>query len=267
MQIKAITYNIHKGFSTGNQRFVLARMRELLEREHADIVFLQEVHGATRRYRSKLGDFPDVPHFEYLADKLWPHYAYGKNAIYRKGHHGNAILSKYPFEFWENIDVSSQRRASRSILHGIVRLPGHLPPLHTICVHMGLFEAERSRQLDTLIERIESHVPHDEPLLIGGDFNDWKTRAGRHFEEDLDVRELFTELVGSHARTYPIWRPLLKMDRIYYRGLAPLSCSCLDDGPWRKLSDHAALGGVFSISAESGGSAWSRAETAGDCAG
>jgi endonuclease/exonuclease/phosphatase family metal-dependent hydrolase len=246
MELKVLTYNIHKGFTSGNQRFVLSQMRDILEQEHADIVFLQEVHGHTLRYRKKLGEFPDIPHFEYLADKLWPHYAYGKNAIYKKGHHGNAILSKYPFSFWENIDVSNHRLASRSILHGVIELPGK-PPLHTLCVHMGLFQAERARQLDTLIQRIESHVPHDEPMLIAGDFNDWKKRAEAHFEEDLDVKELFAELTGRHAVTFPVWFPLLAMDRIYYRGMRPLSCACLDSGPWRKLSDHAALSGTYAL--------------------
>ncbi len=34
--------------------------------------------------------------FAFLADEIWPHFAYGKNAIYSAGHHGNAILSKHP---------------------------------------------------------------------------------------------------------------------------------------------------------------------------
>ena len=247
MEIKVLTYNIHKGFTTGNYRFVLEQIRQLLHEEEADIVFLQEVHGQTMRYKRKRRDFPDVPHFEYLADTLWPHYAYGKNAIYKKGHHGNAILSRFPFKFWENIDISNHRLASRSILHGIVELPGKELPLHTLCVHFGLFKMERRRQLDALIDRIENHVPHNEPLLIAGDFNDWKREAEEHFEEDLEVKELFAEIRGRHARTFPVWLPLLSMDRIYYRGITPVSCACLDSGPWRTLSDHAALTGVYQV--------------------
>jgi endonuclease/exonuclease/phosphatase family metal-dependent hydrolase len=245
--LKIITYNIHKGFNAGNQRFMLGRMRELLEAECADIVFLQEIHGETRRYKRKRAEFPDIPQFEYLADTLWPHYAYGKNAIYRKGHHGNAILSKYPFRYWENISVSTNPYASRSILHGVIDIPGKAQPLHTLCVHMGLREATRRRQLDVLIQRIEDHVPHEEPMLIAGDFNDWRSNAEHHFEEDLDVRELFVELTGRHARTFPAWFPLLPMDRIYYRGVEPAECACLSSGPWRNLSDHAALTGTYRI--------------------
>ena len=247
MELKILTYNIHKGFTTGNYRFVLDQVRRLLHEEEADIVFLQEVHGKTQRYKRKRRDFPDVPHFEYLADDLWPHYAYGKNAIYRKGHHGNAILSRYPFRFWENIDISNHRLASRSILHGIVELPGQEMPLHTLCVHFGLFKMERQRQLDTLIERIETHVPHNEPLVIAGDFNDWKREAEKHFEEDLDVKELFAEITGRHARTFPAWLPVLSMDRIYYRGITPVNCARLDRGAWRILSDHAALTGTYNL--------------------
>lgn len=244
-RIKVLTYNIHKGFTPGNTRFVLESIRDLLEKEHPDLVFLQEIHGSTQRYRRKLGDFPDVPHFEYLADRLWPHYAYGKNAIYKKGHHGNAILSKYPFKFWENINVSTNVFASRSILHGVIELPGKDVPLHTLCVHLGLKESDRRRQLDVLIKRIESHIPRNEPLVIAGDFNDWKARAEQHFEDDLQVRELFVEMTGDHAKTFPVWMPMLPMDRIYYRGMAPEDCYRLSKGPWRTLSDHAALCGIY----------------------
>ena len=245
--LKVLTYNIHKGFCTGNRRFVLDQMRELLEIVDADIVFLQEVHGHTLRYKRKRGSFPDTPHFEYLAEQLWPHFAYGKNAIYKKGHHGNAILSKYPFDFVENINVARSRLASRSILHGVVKVPHLEKNLHTLCIHLGLFESERMEQIEVLIDRIDSHVPHDEPLIIAGDFNDWRGKTEAMLAEQLETRELFMELTGHHARSFPIWFPLLPMDRIYYRGLQPSVGRCLSKGPWRNLSDHAALLGVFEI--------------------
>ena len=41
-RIKILTYNIHKGFSAGNRRFVLHQMKSLLRSVDADVVFLQE---------------------------------------------------------------------------------------------------------------------------------------------------------------------------------------------------------------------------------
>jgi endonuclease/exonuclease/phosphatase family metal-dependent hydrolase len=46
---------------------------------------------------------------------------------------------------------------------------------------------------------------------------------------------------GRPARTFPIKVPLLSVDRIYYRGLDCRSAHVLRDGPFRELSDHAAV--------------------------
>ncbi len=43
--LKVITYNIHKGFSITNRRFVLHQIREQLHTADADIAFLQEIPG------------------------------------------------------------------------------------------------------------------------------------------------------------------------------------------------------------------------------
>jgi len=248
-EIRVLTYNIHKGYCTGNRRFVLESMRERIAETGADIVLLQEIHGRADKSdrKRKRHSYPDQPHFEYLADQAWPHYAYGRNAIYRKGDHGNAILSNYPLVSWENIDISVMPRSNRGILHGVIEIPGHSLPLHTLCVHLGLLEQERRQQIGRLIERIDSHVPHNEPMIIAGDFNDWRRRAVKHLREDLELKELFLTLRGRHAKTFPVWAPVLPVDRIYYRGIHPTNGECLNNGHWRDLSDHAALLGIFKL--------------------
>jgi len=247
--LRVLTYNIHKGYCSGNRRFVLETMRRHITGTGADIVFLQEIHGRKTPGKRETGRYPEQPHFEYVADTTWPHCAYGRNAIYREGDHGNAILSKFPFSYWENINIALFPRSSRSILHGVIELPGTDRPLHVLCVHLGLLEAERRGQLRILSERIRSRIPADEPLILAGDFNDWRRRAERHLHQSLAVDELFTELEGRHARSYPIWQPLLAMDRIYYRGMVPLGCEVLAQGEWRSLSDHAGLMGDFRVDA------------------
>jgi endonuclease/exonuclease/phosphatase family metal-dependent hydrolase len=104
-----------------------------------------------------------------------------------------------------------------------------------------LLETERQSQVLRLCERIEQIVPHDEPLIIAGDFNDWRIRVTRPLQRLSEVREVFLELHGAHARTFPSWMPALRLDRIYCRGLRAAEALCLTGRPWSQLSDHVAL--------------------------
>jgi endonuclease/exonuclease/phosphatase family metal-dependent hydrolase len=244
---RVLTYNIHKGFSAGNRRFVLQQIRDNLRAADVDIVFLQEIHGQHAVHESKIEEWPAESQFEYMADQIWPHYAYGRNAIYNAGHHGNAILSKYPFAEWENINVSSVRWASRSLLHGVVHIPEQEKRLHVICVHLDFLPGQRSRQIRILNERIRDNIPADEPLILAGDFNDWRGQASRHLAADLGLREIFYAMQGQHAKTFPAWWPVLPVDRIYYRGVKPVECVCFGEQPWQQLSDHSPLYAKFEI--------------------
>ena len=247
-EISVLTWNIHKGFSMSGRQFVLHRMREALPQTRADVVFLQEALGQHDAHARSHAEWPEDPQFEFLADTVWPHHAYGRNAIYDQGHHGNAILSRYPFVEWENIDVSPYPfAASRSLLHGVIELPGRGRRLHLVCVHFGFLGVERRPQIRRLCERIEAHVPHDEPLVIAGDFNDWSGRAERNFNHELELAEVFRTLHGRPARTWPAVTPVLPMDRIYYRGAEPLAASRLARSPWRTLSDHTPLQAHFRL--------------------
>lgn len=242
---KVLTYNIHKGFDLGNRQFILHDIRDHLHAADVDMVFLQEIHGEQLAHESRIHNWPSMSQYEFLADQLWPHYAYGKNAIYTKGHHGNAILSKYPFISWENINLSAIPRASRSLLHGIVEHPQSGKRLHILCVHMDLIGFERRRQLRIVKQHVRSCIPKHEPLILAGDFNDWNGRLRAGLERDLNLSEAFKSHYGKHARTYPAMWPLLRMDRIYYRGLKLLDCASFTGQPWRRLSDHAPLYAEF----------------------
>lgn len=245
--LRVLSYNIHKGFDTGNRRFVLRRIRDAIREVHADLVFLQEVLGEHEEHRSRYEDWPEQSQFEFLACELWPHFAYGRNAVYSSGHHGNAILSKYPLSLWENIDISTSRMERRGLLHAVVDVPGKHRPVHAICLHLGLFETDRKAQVGLLCERVDSHVPRGDPLVIAGDFNDWRGRVSGRLERRLEVREAFHELEGGHARTFPSWLPALRLDRIYYRGMRPRSAKCMMGRPWNELSDHVALSAHFEV--------------------
>lgn len=245
--ISLITYNMHKGFGVGKVRFVLPKMREAIADLNPDFVFLQEVQGEHLRRQKRIETWPDAPQFEYIAQKIWPHYIYAKNAVYQSGHHGNAILSKYPFERFENINLSLMHRASRGILHCQLFLGDKPTIVHLLCVHLGLFKAERAEQCRALMLRIGEVVPAHEPLLMAGDFNDWRIALSKPLAEELGIEEAFFTVEGEHARSFPAIRPSLRVDRIYFRGLQVKEVRCLQGKPWRMLSDHIPLYASFTL--------------------
>lgn len=237
--VSLITYNIHKGFGLGAVRFLLPKMREAITQLNPDFVFLQEVQGEHRKRQRRIQAWPDTPQFEYIAENIWPHYLYAKNAVYESGHHGNAILSKYPFERFENMNLANMRRASRGILHAQLTLDK--VNIHLLCVHLGLFKTERKNQCKILMQRIKDMVPQHEPLLMAGDFNDWRTLISKPLADNLNIKEAFLSMKGQHARSFPAIRPALCVDRVYYRGMSVQEVACLHGKPWRMLSDHLPL--------------------------
>ena len=243
--VSLITYNIHKGFGLGAVRFLLPKMRDAITHLNPDFVFLQEVQGEHRKRQKRINAWPDSPQFEYIAENIWPHYVYAKNAIYESGHHGNAILSKYGFERFENIKLTHMRRASRGILHAQLKLD--TVTIHLLCVHLGLFKAERAAQCNALMKRINDVVPQNEPLLMAGDFNDWRTILSKPLAEHLNIEEAFVSVEGQHARSFPAIRPALCVDRVYFRGMKVQEVACLHGKPWRMLSDHLPLYARFEL--------------------
>ncbi|MGE0615785.1 MAG: endonuclease/exonuclease/phosphatase family protein [Bacteriovoracia bacterium] len=231
--LRVLSYNIHKGFTASNRRYVLSEIRDEIRMVNADLVFLQEVSGAHGRHPGN--------QLEFLADQVWPHMSYGKNAVYTNGHHGNAILSRYPIIRWENINISAHAYENRGMLHAVVKPEPTGLPLHLICIHLGLTAFGREKQVQQLARRIENEVEADEPLIVAGDFNDWNQRVSRVLADSLGIREAFREVQGKHARTFPSFFPWLHLDRIYFRGLHASQAQCFTHHPWRGLSDHLAL--------------------------
>lgn len=241
LSLRILSYNIHKGFGNGIRKYTLEQMREEIRKIHPDMIFLQEVQGQHDGHKKRITNWPDASQFEYLAEELWPHFSYGKNVVYTEGHHGNAILSKFPILSWENIDVSQNPFEHRGLLHAVIRVSEDLPPLHAICAHLGLFESDRKKQVIQLVHRIESMVPKKDLVIAAGDFNDWRGNVSQPLFDDLGLNEAFLKLQGKHAKTFPSWLPVMRLDRVYYRGFDAISAACLDTPPWDTLSDHAAL--------------------------
>jgi endonuclease/exonuclease/phosphatase family metal-dependent hydrolase len=217
---------------------VLGDLREAVRSTGADIVCLQEVIGLGEPAAAGRGI--DIPHYEYLADELWPQFAYGRNAVHPRGHHGNALLSRFPIRAWRNHDASVAGTEPRGLLHAVVDVPD-AGPLHVICVHLGLGEAQRRHQVGVLAGMLRAEVPENEPVVVAGDFNDWRRRVDPLVRDGCGLASAFAAVGDGCPRTFPARFPLLPLDRIYQRGLKVHSACVLSAMPWPHLSDHLPL--------------------------
>ena len=234
-----LTLNIHQGFSAFNRRPILDGLRLAIAAVSADVVCLQEVGGHDPQSR-RHAHWPDAPHYELLADTLWPQHAYGRNAVFPGGHLGNAVLSKYPIASFRNHELASAGAEPRGALWCALDVPGHDERIHVVSVHMGLLERHRQRQLDALRQLVDREIPAAAPLIVAGDFNDWRQRADRVLARS-GLQEAFVAATGRPARTFPARWPLLAMDRIYVRNARIQRTDVLSGRPWSHLSDHAPL--------------------------
>jgi endonuclease/exonuclease/phosphatase family metal-dependent hydrolase len=257
MKLRIATYNIHKGVSSFGSRPRIHALKQALNAMEADVIFLQEVQGRHDLLALRhAANWPAQSQHEFLAGDS-QHCAYGVNAVYDHGHHGNALLSSFPIASSRNQDVSDHAYEARGILHCVVRMPK--TEIHCYVVHLGLFAGSRKRQTESLINAVASSAPNNAPIIIAGDFNDWGNHLSDVLRTDLSVMEVFDERLSTRgfgtylrrlsgrgpkiqpARTFPAALPLLKLDRIYVRGFTVESAQVLHGPMWAKLSDHAPI--------------------------
>jgi endonuclease/exonuclease/phosphatase family metal-dependent hydrolase len=271
MKLRVATYNIHKGVTGIRRRPRIHDVRMALASIDADIVFLQEVQDRNETLRHHAG-YPSGRQLDFLAHGGYEHLAYGMNAVYPHGHHGNAILSRHAIRHFTNHDISDHALEKRGMLHAVSKV---LPPrgrkvreVHLICVHFGLIKRSRLRQAAALADFVEQEIPDEAPLIIAGDFNDWQRRVDETLRGRLDVREVSVpelkangsfwasprsvldrvlpwrngrDAATSVSRTFPSFAPWLTLDRIYVRGFAVRNVEVPKGLTWARRSDHAPL--------------------------
>ena len=263
MKIRVATYNIHKGVSSIGSRPRVLALKQAIAQFDADVVFLQEVQGRHDQLHSKFGEesrghrhWPEGAQHEFFAGESH-HSAYGMNAVYDHGHHGNALLSAHPIGNSHNHDVSDHAYEQRGILHCIINTD--TCPVHCYVVHLGLFESGRGRQTQALIDCVNASAPNGEPVIIAGDFTDWRNTLSAKLRDALGVVEVFDELgngskigdlvrnlsgrekIVKPARTFPAALPWFRLDRIYVRGFKVDTAQVMHGKLWAKLSDHAPI--------------------------
>ena len=262
MQLRVATYNIHKGVMGLRKRSRIHDLRVALHAIDADIVFLQEVQERNERL-ARRPDHPNGTQLDVLCTGGYLHRAYGMNAVYPHGHHGNAIVSRHKIGQYLNHDISDHALEKRGMLHAISHFESRrgAVDIHLINTHFGLIKRSRVRQAEFLIDFVRSEVPADAPLIIAGDFNDWQQGVDEVLHRELDVVEAAGDYNSQQsrrrrldrlmpwrngarplvARTYPSVMPWLQLDRIYVRGFKVRDVSVPKGIEWSQRSDHMPL--------------------------
>jgi endonuclease/exonuclease/phosphatase family metal-dependent hydrolase len=238
--LRVVTYNIHKGVRGmgPTKRLEIHNLAPAIQSLDADLVCLQEVRQFNRREARRFAHWPVLGQADFLAPPGY-HAVYRTNAVTRHGEHGNALLSRWPVLACAQQDISDHRLEQRGLLH--VTLAVHGRELHVLVVHLGLIRRSRLRQLASLQHYIECNLPSDAPLLVAGDFNEWRPGF------DMGLAQ-----VGLHAwhvphATFPSRLPLTQLDHVFARGLTPLSLTVPRGPAWWRMSDHLPLIAEFSL--------------------
>ncbi|AUT66996.1 endonuclease/exonuclease/phosphatase family protein [Paraburkholderia hospita] len=237
----AVSWNLHKGRSPlGFQAW--QAMQRWVQSVHADAYFLQEAMARrmpgpvlASSFGARLGDVDDdVWHCQAteIADSLQLQIALGPNVFKPSWRHGNAILSPHPLDLGGRWDISAHRFERRGLLVARATFGGHAVTL--LCAHLALTRQARLRQMNWIAHWISKEAP-DGPLVLAGDFNDWRNDSVPLFREH-GLEEVAT-LLGEPGRTFPAFSPALALDKMFVRGMKPVEwIQPAQETAW--LSDH-----------------------------
>jgi endonuclease/exonuclease/phosphatase family metal-dependent hydrolase len=216
--LRILTWNIHGGVGP-DRSFNLGRVISLVQRYSPDIVALQEVDSR--------GGIPNRGLvFEQLAAALGPHSAEARLIVAADGDYGHVLMSRWPLSDTVRHDISLERRERRAAIETTASTP--YGPLHLIAAHLGLRFRERQHQARLLRSLVDAAPAR---TVVLGDFNDW------FFRGSVQKTLAMAMPARTHHKTFPAWRPILALDRIYCRPASLLANSWTDPAG-RIASDH-----------------------------
>jgi endonuclease/exonuclease/phosphatase family metal-dependent hydrolase len=192
------SWNVHECVGRDGRRDP-ARVAAVLEEIAAEVMGLQEVHSDEGRG----GEHDQV---RFLAGSLSIEAVSGPTLERRGGRYGNVLLTRLPVSDVRRHDLSVRGREPRGALE--VTLDSGGGPLRVVSTHLGLRAAERAAQARRLLHLL-GRRRSDETLVLLGDLNEWQPwgtalrLVGRRFGR------------AASPRTFPAWRPLLALDRVW----------------------------------------------------
>jgi endonuclease/exonuclease/phosphatase family metal-dependent hydrolase len=206
--LRVMTYNIHVGVGM-DKKLDLARIADVINGEHPDLVGLQEVDRGVKRTEGR-------DEIAELAKLTSMNYAFAHNLDYQGGQYGVAILSRFPIRKTDHRKYENLREAERrGMIRVEVELDGRI--INFATTHLD-YQYEDGRVFETqqLLKFLDGVKG---PLIVVGDFNDepsggaYKLMLTR-FQDAWGVAKTKEE-----GLSYPADKPAKRIDYVFTRQL------------------------------------------------
>ena len=203
--VRIATYNVHKCQGMDG-RTRPDRIVRVLQEINADIIGLQEVLSISD-HRA------EADQARFIAESLGMKYIHAEARKLHGGAYGNVLLSRFPVENHNNVDITRPGREERCVLRADIPIGAYR--LHIFNLHLGTGFFERRFQARALMEH---HVLRAPDLtghrVVMGDLNEW-TRGLVTRTLSREFRRVDLDVPHFRRRTYPALFPLLHLDYIY----------------------------------------------------
>lgn len=230
MKLALASYNVHRCIGR-DARHDPARVARVLRELDADLVALQEVSVRS-------GQAGDVDQCEHLARATDMFAIRGSTLRSARGEIGNALLTRWPPERLRRLDLTQSDREPRGAIDAELKFGTE--SLRVLVTHLGLRRAERRAQGKTILDALREE-PSQYTILLG-DINEWLSLRGAARPFDAWFGR------APAPRTFPAWRPLLALDRIWVRPRNALRELVVHASPAaRAASDHLPLRAVVEL--------------------
>lgn len=213
VHLNVMSYNIHVGVGMDKKQD-LARIAEVIKRNHTDLVGLQEVdRGVERTGR--------VDEIKELARLTGMDYAFAHNLDYQGGQYGVAVLSRFPILAIDHRLYANRReRERRGFIRVEVEVGGRR--LNFVTTHLDYqFEDGRVFETEQLL-KVLADVRG--PLVVSGDFNEEPRGGAYELMRKAGFADVWQRCVAcaqdsSNGLTYPADKPKKRIDYVFYRDL------------------------------------------------
>ena len=230
--MRVLSYNIHKGIGGRDRRYQLDRIIDVIEQENPDLICLQEVDRGVPR--SQHDDQPRLLADYFTAqEKLFQ-----LNVHLKVGGYGNLMLSRWPFVRRHQISLRLNRKKPRGAQMAVIETPEG--QMQLVNWHLGLVEAERTWQVQHLLNHHLFREAGELPTLIIGDYNDWRNNLAQFVFEEAGFHQVTAP--PSRFRSFPTYLPVGSLDKAFHRGALTIRHARVAHSTLaRQASDHLPL--------------------------